>query len=542
MNKPTPLNQLLNPAPAKLAWPAPWILLALLALTAIPRIWLAAKTEYVYPDGGLYLNWAEAVERGEPYWLFEGKQPSGYVMVLVLLKRLGLEGETAGKIWGVLISTLTILPLVGWLRRMGDERLAVWGGVLFAVHPELMEWGPELVREPTCWFLLVCTLYALWRALEHGAGWWFCLAGLSLTACIQVRSEGWLLFIPLLIWTAQRLLVLPVLRGRLLLGTCGMCVLLALLPPVCNRLPLFSVGAKETHNWDHWKSFSHWLEAKLRPPPAAETSSVVIVGKPPLSWKAWSWGLRHTLWKGIGPVYLAAVASLALCGWNRWKTRTDWWPLWLMAAAHVVCLGVYFDREREILSRYAGSTFLFLLPAAAAGFSLWSDGLTWLCRKLSTSFPSPRFASHGPALLLAACLMTWGFHSVAKLDHGGRAEKAELGRWLAQEFGTGRTIWGSERFLRLVSYYSGSDLHFYRPGRPQLDQLRHTQADILILSQLPECHALTAEIAAHHASLGYVPYPSPTIEPVLLFVRPSLLSPRLPTVITASPSQNSAPK
>ena len=58
------------------------------------------------------------------------------------------------------MSSLTVLPLFGWTRRQFDDRLATIACLLYAVHPKLIEWSPELVRDPSQFRVIVtCNLF-----------------------------------------------------------------------------------------------------------------------------------------------------------------------------------------------------------------------------------------------------------------------------------------------------------------------------------------------------------------------------------------------
>ena len=75
------------------------------------------------------------------------------------------------------MSSLTVLPLCGWVRRQFNDQTALLAGVLYAAHPVFIQWSPELIRDPTFWLLFMLTLYLLWRAVTevHGPGF-FCRA------------------------------------------------------------------------------------------------------------------------------------------------------------------------------------------------------------------------------------------------------------------------------------------------------------------------------------------------------------------------------
>src|SRR5580700_2705533 len=121
----------------------------LLVACAVPRIVVACKLSAICDDGYSYLHVADALERGRLDQALEYLNVNIYPIILMGLHKLGLEWTTAGKLWGVLIGTAIALPLFDWLRRMFDERIATAGVFLYAVHPKLIEYSVEPIREAT---------------------------------------------------------------------------------------------------------------------------------------------------------------------------------------------------------------------------------------------------------------------------------------------------------------------------------------------------------------------------------------------------------
>ena len=73
----------------------------------------------------------------------------------------------------MLIASLTVVPLWGWLRRMFDDRLAVIACLVYALHGKLIAISPLIIRDSTFWFLLVLTLYC------SGGRWANCASAFS---------------------------------------------------------------------------------------------------------------------------------------------------------------------------------------------------------------------------------------------------------------------------------------------------------------------------------------------------------------------------
>ena len=177
------------------------VLLGLVALCFLPRAIMAWKLTGICPDAVLYIQTAEALEKGLFAEAFQRIQLNVLPVVLMLLHRGGLPWEVAGTWWGVLISSCTVLPLYGWVRRQFDDRVALTACFLYAIHSDLIRWSPEILRDPTFWFLFTLALYLLWRAVTEVRGMFFLAAGLAMALAALTRFEGLLLLMPLVLWS-----------------------------------------------------------------------------------------------------------------------------------------------------------------------------------------------------------------------------------------------------------------------------------------------------------------------------------------------------
>ena len=181
---------------------------------------MARKLETICSDGVLYLRVAEAIERGS-LERADGRSRANRTLSAGPLPAASgrvSTGKPGSNVWGVLLSTLAVLPLFGWLRRQFDDRVAFVACLLYAVHPKLIEWSPEAVRDPTFWFFFTLSLYLLWRGAEEVDWRRYLAAGLILPLCALTRFEGWFLLFPLVGWSLVRFRWLEAGRGRLVAG------------------------------------------------------------------------------------------------------------------------------------------------------------------------------------------------------------------------------------------------------------------------------------------------------------------------------------
>ncbi|HEV3345244.1 MAG TPA: glycosyltransferase family 39 protein [Pirellulales bacterium] len=184
---------------------SPWLLASLVVCCLVPRAAMGLKLDAVCNDAVFYVDLARHYEQGD---LAAGLGRLGlnvYPPVLAALHQLGVSWENAGKWWGIAAASLAVLPLYGWVRRQFDGRTALAGAMLYAFHPKLIEWSPELLRDPTFWLLWSLGLYASWRAAQEQTWRWYFMAGLAIAVAAHTRFEGWFLYLPLVGWSAWRL-------------------------------------------------------------------------------------------------------------------------------------------------------------------------------------------------------------------------------------------------------------------------------------------------------------------------------------------------
>lgn len=173
------------------------LLLGIMLLCVLVRAAAAWSYDTISADGAYFIRAARAIQAGDLKLAFAHRGFNLYPLILVELNSLGLSYELAAKIWGVAAATLTLLPLWGMFRRQFGEQIGACAAFLYAVHPGLIEWSVDPIRDSTFWFLFSSALYCSVRAMRSAAWPWFVSAGAAIAAATLTRTEGWLLLIPL---------------------------------------------------------------------------------------------------------------------------------------------------------------------------------------------------------------------------------------------------------------------------------------------------------------------------------------------------------
>lgn len=500
--------------------PALWLLL-LLVIAAVPRLVQASRIEVLCPDGAFYITLAQQLEQGQISSKNSAYGFNVYTLTLALLHRAGLDWETAAKFWGVLCGTLVVLPLFGWVRRQFHPALALVACCLYAFHPKMIEWSGEVVREATFWLLFTSTLYFSWRAASEGRLRYFAAAGVMLSLAIHTRFEGWFLSVPLLLWTARRMLYAPPLRRRL----CGGLVVAAAAYPVVLGILLQVYGMREWPDSFHRVQYVRdWLvslvsdsdEQVRRTQPEFDPADILALRNPRLVEALTVAGptlpaaLRYlpslseaassiqrdrrctvlelagiflrTLVRGFTPLYTVLLLIGAAVSWPLCR-RGDVLALLLGCALTLGGMWIHLWVAEDSSSRYPLSVAIACTPLAAIGAVVLGQRIAVWNARLWRRTPAPQV---GVASVLAVVAVV-GVLDALDTRYGSRVAKAELGRFLLTRLGADAQIVGPLQW-RMAGFYAQAEYQplpesdaFYRTMLA--DFLTDTHADAVLVSQ-----------------------------------------------------------
>ena len=511
-------NLLATPQPQRLNLPpAPWLLVGLVLLCLAPRVGMALRIPSVCPDGVLYIQAAKALEAGDFREAFREMSLNIYPAILMLLHRTGLDWEFGAALWGVVISSLVVLPLWGWARRQFDDRVALAACLLYAVQPKFIEWSPEVMRDQTFWFLFMLSIYWLWRAVVEVHLGYFIAAGAGVTLASLTRTEGLFLLIPFALWVFWRLPALQIGRGKLLLGAMLCVVVFPVLLALVNLVWLYGHTGWTSLRLAPLARVEPWLHSLLGRGAATADSGDTLDAAVPLTFGRMLWVFFPTATRGLSPVF-ALLMFGGLWGWRRVWARRDHQPLFYTTLLILCGIWVQLWYDKNICPRYMLPVVLMASPFAALGLLALIARLLriadWLGRNKNSPRPptnlrsvpgegqgvsrnknSPRPLGEGQGVraraIVLAALAAVLVAGLADAMTGNakyfetRRMASDVGRWVRRELPAPLMLVGPVGITPIANYYAcNGPCQFFRWEADDdaiLSMVRQSKADVVLL-------------------------------------------------------------
>jgi hypothetical protein len=467
--------------PALRARPGLWAGLVLLCL--VPRALMVLRVGGICPDAVLYIDLAKSLEAGDLHAGLREMRLNTFPVILMVLHRVGLDWVTGGQLWNIAVASLVVLPLYGWARRQFDDRVALVACLLYAVHPKLIVWSPELIRDPTFWFLFMLSIYLLWRGVTEVRIGWFLAAGVTTTLSWLTRFEGLFLFIPLTLWTFWRWRALTTARPRLVLGAV---LSVVALPAVVLAINLVFLRGHDQFALSRLRPLSlaqTWVAWVLGKPVQSAAGIVEEVGSPAgVPFAEMVWEFFPTMTRGLSPAF-ALLMFGGMWGWRRVWSRRDHQPLFYTAMALLAGIWINLWYVQVSCPRYALPIVLMASPFAALGLL----GLTARCLRWAAWLELGAAARRAAAAAPLAAVVLLGAAGVLTVDYTSRKVEVELGRWIRENFGPGPQLAGPIGLGTSVGFYAeGRCVPF--PLEPADETIvavvRRCKPDVLLLQRM----------------------------------------------------------
>jgi len=435
------------------------------------RTTIALEREVICPDGAFFLRAAKMLSAGDSSLAFH-RGFNLYPVILAALHNLGLNFEAAAKLWGVAAGTLTLLPLWFLFRRQFGEPTAIVACFLYAVHPGFIEWSVEPIRDSTFWLCFATTLYFAKRSTENALGIWILPTLTAFIVAVYLRTEGWLLTVPIAASVVAMVRHAPVFQNRrgFLWWSVGICLTGAII----------GIAASSQENNSTDAAPLQVDDARPKTLPAAKRAS------------NYAKRLINAFHPLIGALVLAGVYAR-----RRRLLTLEHGSLAVMNALLMASIWYYLRRYGDMNTRYFYPMVMTSLPYAAETLIRISDRLK---EKLSGFVFEPLVRPTSFGLLTAAGLAT------ALVGVGdGRRREAELGRRIQSHFGAHLVVaeFGGHY---LPAYYADARrlVTLSAPAsRETYEQLKFACPAVIILrGKTTERESYRAFLAAH-PELGY---------------------------------------
>ncbi len=431
---------------AKPGQPRAAVLLGLLLLCLVLRVRSAIRLDILSPDAVSYVGWAEALEAGDVSTAFEYTGLNIYPLILLGLKALPGDWLMAAEWWSVLMATLAVLPIYGWIRRQFNETLAILGSGFYAMHPAMVDDSALVVRDPTFWLLFALGLYSAWRSAAELQYRWLGLFAVVFGLAIHLRTEAWLLLPVLVIWMLFRLRLV---RGRRVAAILATLLAVSIGPlggKLIQEVAMPGVKGESTGNNRHLERMEQTVASPDTPPIAQYVYGTMSM----TACYVKSFGYLHSLLAGVGLIH-----------WKRRLFGPSKGALLLFcllsAGAVWVCFClIHMDQ------RYTFPSVIVSLPTVAAGLCLVATKLTEAGNRRGWQY-STGFSFWLLCLILVsvAILSAIIVISPRKQHH----DQAALGRWIRARFGPEQSIAVSvePQKVRVVYFYAGKPCLTWTP-------------------------------------------------------------------------------
>jgi len=196
-----------------------YVIFTLAIVLLLVKLYLLSCNVVISNDGPRYINQAQQFLDGNFFTAFKRDNLFLYPLLISLFGRLGVDLVLAGELISVFSSVLVLFPLYLLFAKIGNQKVAMWSCLVFAVIPTFNKFSASVMRDPL--FLLVAAgvVYLLWRSFETSSPWYFFLSAMLSLVASTVRFEG-VIFIPATLLLIFMAFFRPgVVKGRL--GQCA---------------------------------------------------------------------------------------------------------------------------------------------------------------------------------------------------------------------------------------------------------------------------------------------------------------------------------
>mgnify|MGYP001035709548 CR=1 FL=1 len=346
----------------------------------------------INPDAIDYIMSAKALAQGKWTEGFQLSHASIYPVLISLVGPLVGDWVWAARAITTLFGVLTLVPLYYVSRKVIHWPWSAIPSLSYCLSPTLTHYSMDVIREPISWFLLLSTIWTIFKAWESKGAIWYLLGGILLFLATANRLDGLIAVAGILAWKVIRLVSK---RG---FSRFGKEISLFLFPFLLALVVLlaFFPGPLKTHDLLELETYERQLQGAFSATGGLNEAKVqqILEGIPYSRLRHFfssAWENRHLLllwdllkhWIGAAHPLLFVVSLLGFISWARWKEDPRWWLLFLFALMWFVVAYLRICGAFAISKRHLG-------PLVICGYMFASLGLfsakEWISLKKGMSF------------------------------------------------------------------------------------------------------------------------------------------------------------
>jgi 4-amino-4-deoxy-L-arabinose transferase-like glycosyltransferase len=204
------------------------IVFSLFILTFFIR-YCFANVQIITSDGLLYIKIAKGISSGNLQGIIDYGFFNLYSFLIALFQTFLHDWEFSGKMVSVAFGSLTIIPLFFLIRGLFNQNIAIVSALFYSVHPRLVEYSSDVLREPIFWFFSIAALWLAWEGISCKKYFPFILSSLATGFAMFTRVEGAMVFLIIVLWILWFFISDKENRKKSLLYTCIFLVSLPIL-------------------------------------------------------------------------------------------------------------------------------------------------------------------------------------------------------------------------------------------------------------------------------------------------------------------------
>ena len=277
------------------------LFLSLICLTFLIPLYAVVVAPIISSDGVYYVDTARVIDQGDWGKISEIWVLNLYPFLIVLFHRFIQDWEAAGRAVSLILGSAAVVPLFFQSRRSVGTAAALVAIFFYAVHPRLVEYSTDVLREATFWFF---SLFALWTSREGmvRGRWPLIMLAALLTVCATfTRLEGVIIAFVIIAWTVWFVWVADRQKKKALF-----CLLVFLVSSVVFASPVPLTMKAKAGRWETGQ-VANKLPALILHEDVTKVDPSLMRKAPPLFRSFVETALRHRY-----AIYVAEVAENAL--------------------------------------------------------------------------------------------------------------------------------------------------------------------------------------------------------------------------------------